>query len=191
MGGIPVPAVVRFGHGFIQGAEHAARELGLAAGEVEINFAYLGNFNADPGHTIMASSWYAGGTTVIFAAAGQAGGSVMNAAESNNAFVIGVDTDQSHLSPTVITSAMKGVNESVYQMINNLNNNAWRGGTELNFTVANNGVGLPMSTSKFATFSQADYDAIFRQIGSGAVRVNDSLDMEAIRAGLNIVVVND
>lgn len=190
MGGIPVPAVVRFGHGFIQGANFAASELDLEAGEVNINFHYLGSFQADPAHMVMASAWFAGGTTVIFAAAGQAGGSVMNAADANNGLVIGVDVDQSHLSPTVITSAMKGVDVSVHDLLVDFANDNFNGGRELMFNAQVEGIGLPMRTSRFANFNQAQYDAVFNRLRLGATRVSNSQDLDAILANAPLVTVN-
>ncbi len=46
MGGMAVPAVVRFGYGFVQGADYAAKELGLS--DVTVNYNYTGGFAATP-----------------------------------------------------------------------------------------------------------------------------------------------
>jgi len=80
MGGIAVPAVIRFGYGFVQGAEYAAAEMNLAVNSVGIKYNYLGGFGPDPSYQTKAASWYNQGTEVIFAAAGGAGNSVMAAA---------------------------------------------------------------------------------------------------------------
>ena len=37
------------------------------------------------------------------------------------------------------------------------------------FTVANNGVGLPMDTSKFEKFSQEQYDAVYKKLADGEI----------------------
>jgi basic membrane protein A len=189
MGGAAVPAVVRFGHGFVQGAEHAAAEMGLSAGDVTVNFMYLGGFAPSPEHAATASSWFAGGTEVIFAAAGGAGASVMAGAEGAGGLVIGVDVDQSGDSETVLTSAVKGLASSVYQMLNDIAAGNFRGGNVLTFGAVNDGVGLPMETSRFTTFTQAQYDAIFAQLVSGAVSVSDSLELSDITSGLTLVTV--
>ena len=177
MGGHAVPAVVRFGHGFIQGAEHAAHSLGLDAGDVSIRYVYLGGFAPDPAHVTTASAWFTTGTEVIFAAAGGAGGSVIAGAEATGGLMIGVDVDQSHESDVVLTSAVKGLATSVNYMLNARLENRFPGGREVMFNAANDGVGLPMGTSRFSNFSQADYDAIFAQLASGAVSVSSSLEM--------------
>ena len=183
MGGIAVPAVVRFGHGFIQGAEHAAAALDLAEGDITINFMYLGGFAPEPAHTTTAASWYAAGTEVIFAAAGGAGGSVMSAAEAANASVIGVDVDQAHLSNSVVISAIKGLDVSVYDMLTDFMNDTFRGGI-FRFEAANNGIGLSMDSSRLNNFTQEQYNNIFEALRSGEINVNDSLDIEDIQVSL-------
>jgi basic membrane protein A len=193
IGGVAVPAVVRFGHGFLQGADHAAQQLGLSPGEVSVNFMYAGGFGQDPAHTATANGWYANGTEVIFVAAGAVGFSVMEAAAAGaDRWVIGVDVDQSDQSPTVITSAMKGLDTSVYTILNDIRNGSFRGGQSIIFDASTGGVALPMNSSRFTHFDQGQYDAIFNQLASGAIRVNDAAspdDTPDIVAGLALVAV--
>ncbi|MCL2204248.1 MAG: BMP family ABC transporter substrate-binding protein [Defluviitaleaceae bacterium] len=192
MGGLPVPAVVRFGHGFLQGAEHAAQQMGLAPGTITVNYMYMGGFGADPAHTATANGWYAGGTEVIFVAAGAVGFSVMEAAAAGaGRWVIGVDVDQGE-NPTVITSAMKALDNSVYTMLSEIRDGRFRGGAVHRFTAADDGVALPMHNSRFTTFTQAQYNAIFQQLATGSIRVSDLSshdDLPTIIAGLSAVVV--
>lgn len=176
MGGMAVPAVIRFGMGYVQGAEYAAEELGLKEKSIPLNFHYMGNFDASPEAQTLAASWFQGGTEVIFGCGGGVGNSVMAAAEQAGTKVIGVDVDQSRESPTVITSSMKGLQASVYDCIKAMYDGSFPGGTKLVFEAANDGVALPMDTSKFQTFSKADYDGIFKKIADGTVKVNNSFD---------------
>jgi len=176
MGGMAVPAVVRFGYGFVQGAEYAAQELGLAAGAITINYHYTGGFSATPEAQTMAASWYNSGVDIIFACGGAVGNSVMAAAEQAGKKVIGVDVDQSGESYTVITSAMKGLQASVYSCIVDFYAGKFPGGQTLVFSAANNGVGLPMSTSKFQSFNKADYDTIFTKLSDGVIPRMENLD---------------
>ncbi|MCL2211277.1 MAG: BMP family ABC transporter substrate-binding protein [Treponema sp.] len=169
MGGMAVPAVVRFGYGFIQGAEYAAQELGLASGAITVNYHYTGGFAATPEAQTMAASWYNSGIDVIFGCGGAVGNSVMAAAEQTGKKVIGVDVDQSGESSTVITSAMKGLAPSVYACIKDYYAGKFPGGQTLVFDAANDGVGLPMDTSKFGSFSKADYNAIFQKLSNGSI----------------------
>ena len=178
VGGMAVPAVVRFGYGFIQGAEYAAQELGLSSGSITVNYHYTGGFAATPEAQTLAASWYNNGIDIIFACGGAVGNSVMAAAEQAGKKVIGVDVDQSGESPTVITSAMKGLQPSVYACVADFYAGNFPGGQTLVFSAANSGVGLPMTSSKFQTFSRADYDAIFKKLADGAVPRMENLDSE-------------
>lgn len=175
IGGMAVPAVVRFGSGFVQGAELAAAELGLDAGAVSIRYTYLGSFAPGPEVVTQAASWYADGIEVIFAAAGGAGGSVFAAADDTpDGRAIGVDVDQGHHSERIITSAMKELGSSVYQTLEAFFADRWEGGEVTMFNAANNGVGLPTDFSRFNSFTQTQYDEIFAQLVSGAVVVDDN-----------------
>ena len=174
MGGMAVPAVVRYGYGFVQGAEAAAAEMGVAS--IDMKYYYTGGFDATPEAQALAASWYNDGTEVIFACGGQVGNSVMAAAEANNGKVVGVDVDQSVESDTVITSAMKGLAASVQQTIEAYYNGEFPGGQALVKDAANNGVQLPMETSKFTTFSQADYDALFAKLANGEIALKADTD---------------
>ncbi|MCL1959073.1 MAG: BMP family ABC transporter substrate-binding protein [Spirochaetes bacterium] len=176
MGGMAVPAVVRFGYGFVQGAEYAAQELGLASGAITINYHYTGGFSATPEAQTMAASWYNSGVDIIFACGGAVGNSVMAAAEQTGKKVIGVDVDQAGESYTVITSAMKGLQASVYYCLVDFYAGKFPGGQTLVFSATNNGVGLPMTSSKFQSFNKADYDAIFKKLADGVIPRMENLD---------------
>ena len=101
---------------------------------------------------------------------GAVGNSVMAAAEAaENKAVIGVDVDQSNESETVVTSAMKGISEAVASMLEAYYAGTFPAGGALNLGAAEAGVKLPMETSKFKTFAQADYDAIFAKLVAGEI----------------------
>jgi basic membrane protein A len=168
MGGMAVPAVVRFGHGFVQGAEVAATELNVP---VTVKSEYLNRFAPDAAHQTKAAAWYSEGVEVIFAAAGGAGLSVMAAADAVSAKVIGVDVDQSSNSASVITSATKGLTSSVYAALTDYYANTFKGGTIVTLDVTKDGVGLPMTSSKFTTFNQAKYDEVYAKLVAGTIVV--------------------
>lgn len=172
MGGIAVPAVVRFGYGFIQGADYAAKELGLAAGDVNIKYTYVGNFDATPENMSKAAAWYNEGTEVIFACGGAVGNSVMKAAETAGAKVIGVDVDQSGESATVITSAMKNLSKSVYDALTEYYAGNFAGGVSVTLDASTDNVQLPMATSKFEKFTQEKYDEIYGKIIDGSISIS-------------------
>ncbi|MBP6492131.1 MAG: BMP family ABC transporter substrate-binding protein [Clostridia bacterium] len=176
MGGMAVPAVIRYGYGFVQGADAAAQELGIAG--VDVKYHYTGNFDATPEAQTLAASWYAEGTEVIFGCGGSVGNSVMSAAEAAGAKVIGVDVDQSSESDTVITSAMKGLAAAVQSVLGEYYDGSFPGGESLVYAADMDGVQLPMATSKFNTFAQADYDAVFAKLAAGEVVLQKDTDAE-------------
>jgi basic membrane protein A len=170
-GGMAVPAVVKFGIGFVAGAYYAADELGVDLVFGDATYHYFGGFAPSDDHKNLASSWFVAGTEIIFAAAGGAGSSVMAAAADNNAKMVGVDIDQSGQNAVVVTSAMKQLGNAVQQGLQTYLDDAWVGGQTVVKDASNDGVALPMATSRFDAFTQADYDAIYADLVDGTVVV--------------------
>lgn len=179
MGGMAVPAVQRFGHGFVQGAAVAAKELELAEGAVTVDYLYTGDFAATPDVQAAAATLFNSGVEVIFACGGAVGQSVMAAAAAANddKVVIGVDVDQSADSPTVITSATKELANSVILALESIFiTGKWEAdfaGKSVVLDVTEDGVGLPMANSRFEEFSVEDYEAIYEKLVAGTVTVSD------------------
>lgn len=188
MGGIAVPAVIRYGYGFIQGADAAAKELGVE--EVSMKYTYVGNFDATPENNAKASAWYNEGTEVIFACGGAVGNSVMKAAETADKVMIGVDVDQSVESETVITSAMKNLGDSIYGALEDYYNDSFQGGKTVTLDASQDGVKLPMETSKFKVFTQEKYDELYAQLKDGTIKVgNDQTAEDATGVPTEVVKV--
>ena len=173
LGGMAVPAVIRYGYGFVQGADAAAKELGVD----DVNIKY----------------WYSEGTEVVFACGGPVCQSCDAAAQANGGKMIGVDVDQSGQFDTVVTSAMKGLAESVNEALTDAMNNGWKfsetySGKETKLGAAENCVGLPMSTSKFTKFTQEQYDSMYASIVDGTLAIDDSYDADVKPAVTTITV---
>ncbi len=182
----------RFGYGFVQGADYAAKELGLAKDDVKMNYTYVGNFEASPDNTAKAATWFNEGVEVIFACAGAAGNSIMKAAESiDGKKVIGVDVDQSFESETVITSAMKNLQKSVYEELKSVYNGTFEGGKSVILGSDTNNVLLPMETSRFENFTEEEYNKIYEKIVNKEVEVaDDTIAEEASDIPTEIISVN-
>lgn len=161
MGGLAVPAVVKFGFGFIAGANHAAKELGV---KVEVKFNYTGSFEAKPEIQTMAASWYKSGTQAIFSCGGGIAASVLKAAQDNKGVMIGVDVDQKDMGQEVITSAMKNLQGSVYAATKEAIEGGFKGGQSQVHGVETNGVQISEDFSRFKKFTKDDYDAIFKKL---------------------------
>ncbi len=185
MGGMAVPAVVRFGYGFVQGAEYAAKELGVA--KIDLKYNYTGGFSATPEVQSRAASWYESGTEVIFACGGAVGNSVMAAAEAAGGKVIGVDVDQSGESDTVITSSMKMLKKSVYDAIAAYYNNSFPGGQTAVLGADVDGIGLPMDTSKFEKFTTEDYEKIYALLSDGTIELVKNTDADGKELTISVI----
>ena len=178
MGGMAEPSVIRFGYGFVQGADYAAKELGVK--NIKIDYTYIGGYEPTPEVQTKASSWFIKGVQVIFAPAGGAGNSVMSAAEQNKGYVVGVDVDQSIESPTVITSAMKMIGESVYNAIDEFYKGNFPGGKIAVLDAKVHGIGLPIETSKFKNFTKEDYDNIYKKLIDGSIEILKDTDAKDV-----------
>ena len=195
LGGMAVPAVVRFGFGYVQGAEAAAKELGET--DLEIMYNYTGGFAATPEAQSMAASWYNSGTEVIFGCGGSVGNSVMSAADAKNkqdgnfvAKVIGVDVDQYSESDSVITSAIKMLANSVYSGITDFYRGNFKGGRVTTFDIKNDGVGIAMEHAKFDTFSSEDYNQAYNNLMAGQWTIfNDTTETNPALALTNLTNV--
>lgn len=189
MGGMALPAVIRYGYGYLAGADYAAKEMDET---VNVTYTYTGSFEATPEAQSMATSWYKAGTEVIFGCGGSVGNSVMSAAEASNGKVIGVDVDQSSESDTVITSAMKMLSNSVYDAITSAYSGDFQGGKTTTFDITNDGVGIAMDTAKFNNFTQEDYQAIYDKLVAGDITIDndtekDVKDLSFTNLNVNVV----
>lgn len=191
IGGVAVPPVIRFGHGFIIGANKAAEELNLASGSVKVKYNYANTFNISPEVQSKAAGWYSAGTDVIFACGGAIGQSVMAAAEAADKKVIGVDVDQKDDSPTVITSATKGLGVSVILALEKFYDNKWEdiGGKTVTYGADVNGIGLPNDFSRFNNFTKEAYDIIYAKLVDKTVEVSVDTSKKADEYNLPKVTV--
>ena len=191
LGGMAVPAVVRYGYGFVQGVDAAAADLGLT--DVSLNYVYGGQFFGDADITAVMDTWYAGGTEVVFACGGGIYTSAVDAAKKANAKVIGVDVDQAGViagyagvEGMTVTSAMKGLYPTTYDtltdVIVNGNWDAYKGkiatlglvsgdDPELNYVQIPMGEGTQWSDS----FTQDDYKAMVKDMFDGKITVSNDV----------------
>ena len=187
LGGMAVPAVQRFGYGFVQGADAAAVELGIAD-QVVIEYAYGNQFYGDADITAYMDNWYQTlGVEVVFACGGGIYTSAAEAAAKVGGKLIGVDVDQSANIDTYgegmcVTSAMKGLAETVQHMLSEVvagNFSNYGGKIETLGLVSGddptaNYVQLPMDTTQWGDgFTQDDYKALVKAMYDGEVVVSN------------------
>jgi len=113
IGGIPVPAVLKFQFGY-QGGVKMYND--LHGGNVEVLIGYTQNFTDSQKGKSMTESQYSQGADIVFAAAGLCGLGTFEAAKAHDdKYAIGVDVSQDHLAPgNILTSAMKDLTTAAY-----------------------------------------------------------------------------
>ena len=200
LGGMAVPAVIRYGSGFVQGANAAAEELGK---DIEINYVYGGQFYGDGDITAAMDTWYKGGTEVVFACGGGIFTSAGEAAAKVGGKVIGVDVDQAatidgmYGEGMTVTSAMKGLAATVDTLLGEIVAGNWKdyGGQIQNLGLVGedpelNYVQIPMESTQWSdSFTKEDYAALVAAMFAGDVEVSN--DITALPAVGSHVTLND
>ena len=195
LGGMAVPAVIRYGYGFVQGVDAAAADLGLS--DVTVKYVYGGQFFGDADITAVMDTWYANGTEVVFACGGGIYTSAVDAAKKANGKVIGVDVDQAGVIANyagvdglTVTSAMKGLYPATYDTLNDvIINGNWANyvgkiatlglvsadDPEANYVQIPMGEGTQWSDS----FTQDDYKAMVADMYNGVITVSNDISKAA------------
>ena len=192
LGGMAVPAVVRYGYGFVQGADAAAKEIG--ATDVKVEYGYGNQFYGDADITAVMDTWYQTlGVQVVFACGGAIYTSAAEAAvKVEGAKVIGVDVDQAGLIDSTygkgltVTSAMKGLAATVNTLLTETlkGNFANYGGKVETLGLVSgedaslNYVGLPESTQWADSFTKDDYNKMVAAMFNGEITVSNAIDAE-------------
>ena len=203
LGGMAVPAVQKFGYGFVQGADAAAKELNIT---VDMNYIYGGLFYGTADITAVMDTWYQGGTEVVFACGGGIYTSAVDAAKKvEGAKVIGVDVDQAGViagyagdadTSLTITSAMKGLYPTTVDTLTDVivggNWEKYSGKVATLGLVSGddpeaNYVQLPMESTQWSdSFTKDDYKALVKGMFDGTIVV--SADVSAMPATTNVNV---
>lgn len=186
-GGMAVPAVIRYGYGFVQGADAAAAKLGKTG---TIQYTYANQFFGDADVTAAMDTMYANGAEVVFACGGGVYTSVAEAAAKVGKKLIGVDVDQkgtidgAYGAGLTLTSAMKGLYASTQAALKTIiEDNAWNtvagtfatlglvSGTDMDA----NFVGIPTGdgTEWSSSFSLADYKALVNDVYTGKLVISN------------------
>ncbi len=200
LGGMAVPAVQRYGHGFVQGVDAAAKELGIT---VDLNYIYGGLFQADPDITAVMDTWYQGGTEVVFACGGGIYQSAAEAAQKANKKVIGVDVDQAAIidgaygEGMTVTSAMKGLAPATIDTLTDVviegNWDKYAGEIDTLGLVSGddpslNYVQIPVASTQFVDgkFTEADYKALVKAMFEGSLKVSNDISKIPATTNTNV-----
>lgn len=185
LGGMSVPAVNRYGYGYVQGADAAAKELEITD-EVQVEYVCGGQFYGDADITAYMDTWYGSkGVEVVFACGGGIYTSAAEAAVKTGGKVIGVDLDQSvtineYKDGLTVTSAMKGLQVTIDNVLDAILNDEWDEyvGKIENLGMespdpAENYVQLPEETTQWDdTFTKEDYQKLVERMYNGEYEVS-------------------
>ena len=200
LGGMAVPAVVRYGYGFVQGADAAAAELGIT---IDVKYAYGNQFFGDADITAVMDTWYGAGTEVVFACGGGIYTSAAEAAKKVGAKVIGVDVDQAAIidglygEGMTVTSAMKGLAPATIDaLVDIVINGNWANyagkidtlGLISGDDAALNYVGIPTASTQFedGKFTAEDYAALVKAMFEGTLVVSNDIVNEPAVTNSNV-----
>ena len=190
LGGMAVPAVVRYGYGFVQGANTAAIEMKIED-QVSIKYVYGNKFAPAPEITAVMDTWYKGGTEVVFACGGGIYASAAEAAAKvEGAKLIGVDVDQAgiidgnYVKGMTVTSAMKGLAPTVKTVLSAISADKWAdfgGKIETLGLVSENPddnyVQIPMESTQWSDgFTKDDYKSLVAAMFKGDIKVDNSIE---------------
>ena len=198
LGGMAVPAVVRYGQGFVQGCDAAAAEMNK---DIDLNYVYGGQFFGDADITAVMDTWYnEKGVEVVFGCGGGVYTSAAEIAQNCGGKIIGVDVDQAatidglYGEGITVTSAMKGLAATVNTLLTEtvLNDNfaAYGGKVEnlgiISDNVEENYVGLAPSTQWSDGFTEDDYKALVADMNAGKITVDNNTEaMPAVSITVN------
>ncbi len=199
LGGMAVPAVMRYGYGFVQGADAASAELGITT---EMKYAYGNQFYGDADITAAVDTWCAAGTEIVFACGGGIYTSAAEAAQKVGGKVIGVDVDQAAIidgaygADMTVTSAMKGLYPATYDALNDvIVNGKWADYagkiTTLGLISGDNPeanyVQIPMESTQWGDgFSQDDYKKMVADMFAGTIKVSNDISAEPATANCTV-----
>ena len=193
LGGMAVPAVMRFGYGYVQGADEAAKELGIT-NEVSVEYVCGGQFYGDADITAYMDTWYnSNGVEVVFACGGGIYTSAAEAAAKAGGKVIGVDSDQAPIIDAyqeglTVTSAMKGLAVTIDTVLTEIKAGNWSdyvGKMDslglVSETAEDNFVQLPIESTQWNDgFTEDDYRELVSALYNGDITVsNDTTEMPA------------
>jgi basic membrane protein A len=110
------------------------------------------------------------GADIVFQVAGGCGLGALDAAKEKGVWGIGVDADQSYLGPHILTSALKRVDVSVYDTVQQVLDNKFKGGSDAVFSLQNNGVGLGKISPKVPKEFVDKVHQIEKDIAAGKIK---------------------
>lgn len=151
IGGMELPVIDTFKYGFMAGVK-------AANPDAEVQAQYANSFTDQAKGKAIANQMYSKGADIVFTAGGDVGTGAIEAAKEAGKFAIGVDRDQSDLSPeNVMTSAIKRVDIGVFETVKELVENKFPGGTTKIYGLDESAVGIADTTKNLVPQDIIDF----------------------------------
>ena len=163
VGGFKEPPVDRYIAGYVAGAKKAVPG-------IKVVWGYSHDWVDLAKCKELALTQIARGSGVVFQVAGGCGLGALNAAKEKSVWGIGVDADQSFFGPYVLTSALKGVDASVFLTVKALTTGTFHGGTDAVFGLDQAGVGLGKVSPKASKVDVAATRRIAALVAAGKIK---------------------
>lgn len=185
-----IPGIVRYGTGFLQGAEAAAEQQGET---VNLKFWFADTYDENDAVTQRMADWYNGGVSLIFVSGGTLYKSAAQAAEQTGGKVMAGDTNVTELSDSILASAVKCYNAAVQrQLYEFFTAGSWstqNAGQTERVGITNAEVALESDTSwRLDSFTLDNYRSLYEDLRTSVKRVDAYADMETLPDTPNVTV---
>lgn len=190
VGAREIPGIVRYGTGFLQGAEAAAEQQGET---VNLKFWFADTYDENDAVTQRMADWYNGGVSLILVSGGTLYKSAAQAAEQTGGKVVAGDTNVTALSDSILASAVKCYNAAVQrQLYEFFTAGSWstqNAGQTERVGITNAEVALESDTSwRLDSFTLDDYRSLYEDLRTSVKRVDAYADMETLPDTPNVTV---
>ena len=196
-GGSKNDEIVRYGSGFIQGANQAAGELKLRSDEVVIQYKYMTSNAINPAQVAGIADWFTEGCQVIAVAGRGAELVAEQGAVRGNGKIITDDMSTTSGSVIMTEAGINYANAAV-QALTLMEDGSLKGGETNELGLAESCMYLNMEGSSFTNFTESDYEAILAKLQNGEITVTSEdvtkqsgSEEESSKKGKNSVEINN
>ena len=173
MGAAKKSIYVKYGYGFVQGAQDAASE--------------------DEREDVLekAKRWYRD-TELIFVCGSSVESPVIEAAELSDGKLIASETDKSGMSDTIIASAVKDIGRALKDALEGYADGEFSGGREISCSAEDGYISLAFDDKGMERFSKSDYKAVLKNLKKGNVKIKtaDEFKLEDLRLS-NVKIIEN
>lgn len=182
-------AAKEYGAGYVLGADIAAGEMGLGAGQVQVRVAYAGRTDASPLITDQAAAWFAEGVQVMFSDSSSILNCIGKAAVEARTKFIAVDEAGEAFSSQRIMNIQADYKTAVYRVLQTVKEDKYQGGEKETMGLLEGAVQPQWSRASLAVFNQEQYQSLMAAIQGGTIVLpEDTTEMpQTVNVTLNLI----